>query len=237
MDVGKLKGLSVGDLVTRAQALAEKLAPTDPDFANDLALSLVKGLVNGNEDLSSIVSLFGSDNDISGGLFSEEPVTVTKTTTSVGGNVDPDEAAKAIQDAGGEPAASDTELAGDTTPEEDDASAYMEALMNGSDEDIQAAAAKLGIKPELSTELAGDTTPEEDKMLKQAEKNASQEEKPTEEKPAEEKPAEKKEEPPKEDKPKEEKKEEPKADKPAEDKKDEPDDTMKNITSALGDRF
>ena len=232
MDLGKLKGLTVGDLVTRAQALAEKLAPTDPDFANDLALSLVKGLVNGNEDLSSIVSLFGSDDDISGGLFPEEPVTVTKTTTSVGGNVDPDEAAKAIQDAGGEPAASDTELAGDTTPEEDDASAYMEALMNGSDEDIQAAAAKLGIKPDLSTELAGDTTPEEDAMLKQAEKNASQEEKP-----AEEKPAEKKEEPPKEDKPKEEKKEEPKAEKPAEDKKDESDDTMKNITSALSNRI
>ena len=230
MDVGKLKGLSVGDLVTRAQALAEKLAPTDPDFANDLALSLVKGLVNGNEDLSSIVSLFGNDDDISGGLFPEEPVTVTKTTTSVGGNVDPDEAAKAIQDAGGEPAASDTELAGDTTPEEDDASAYMEALMNGSDEDIQAAAAKLGIEPELSTELAGDTTPEEDAMLKQAEKNASQEEKP-----AEDKPAEKKNEPPKEDKPKEEKKEEPKKEEPK--KEDEPDDTMKNITSALSNRI
>lgn len=225
MDVGKLKGLSVGDLVTRAQALAEKLAPTDPDFANDLALSLVKGLVNGNEDLSSIVSLFGNDDDISGGLFPEEPVTVTKTTTSVGGNVDPDEAAKAIQDAGGEPAASDTELAGDTTPEEDDASAYMEALMNGSDEDIQAAAAKLGIEPELSTELAGDTTPEEDAMLKQAEKNASQEDKP----------AEKKNEPPKEDKPKEEKKEEPKKEEPK--KEDEPDDTMKNITSALSNRI
>lgn len=238
MDVGKLKSLSVGDLVARAQALAEKLAPTDPDFANDLALSLVKGLVNGNEDLSSIVSLFGSDDDISGGLFPEEPVTVTKTTTSVGGNIDPDEAAKAIQNAGGEPAASDTELAGGTTPEEDDASAYMEALMNGSDEDIQAAAAKLGIEPELSTELAGDTTPEEDTMLKQAEKNASQEEKPAEEKQTtEEKPAEKKEEPPKEDKPKEEKKEEPKADKPAEDKKDESDDTMKNITSALSNRI
>lgn len=237
MDVGKLKGLSVGDLVTRAQALAEKLAPTDPDFANDLALSLVKGLVNGNEDLSSIVSLFGSDDDISGGLFPEEPVTVTKTTTSVGGNIDPDEAAKAIENAGGNPEASDTGLAGDTTPEEEDASAYMEALMNGSDEDIQAAAAKLGIKPNLSTELAGDTTPEENEMLKQAEKNASQEEKPAEESPKEEKPAEKKEEPPKEDKPKEEKKEEPKAEKPAEDKKDEPDDTMKNITSALSNRI
>ena len=226
MDIGKLKGLSVGDLVTRAQALAEKLAPTDPDFANDLALSLVKGLVNGNEDLSSIVSLFGNDDDISGGLFPEEPITVTKTTTSVGGNVDPDEAAKAIQNAGGEPAASDTELAGNTTPEEDNASAYMEALMNGSDEDIQAAAAKLGIEPELSTELAGDTTPEEDEMLKQAEKNASQENKP-----AEEKPAEKKDEPPKEDKPKEEEKKE------GLKKEDEPDDTMKNIASALSNRI
>lgn len=234
MDLGKLKGLTVGDLVTRAQALAEKLAPTDPDFANDLALSLVKGLVNGNEDLSSIVSLFGSDDDISGGLFPEEPVTVTKTTTSVGGNVDPDEAAKAIQDAGGEPAASDTELAGDTTPEEDDASAYMDALMNGSDEDIQAAAAKLGIKPDLSTELAGDTTPEEDKMLKQAVANDAKEKSKAEEKPAEEKPVEKKEEPPKEDKPKEEKKEEPKADKPAEDKQEQS-DTDKNIISTLAD--
>lgn len=232
MDAGKLKGLTLGDFVTRAHEIAEKLAPTDPDFANDIALSLVKGLVNGDEDLSKMISWTNAEDDISGGLFPEEPVTVTKTTTSVGGNVDPDEAAKAIQDAGGEPAASDTELAGDTTPEEDDASAYMEALMNGSDEDIQAAAAKLGIKPELSTELAGDITPEEDKMLKQAEKNASQEEKL-----AEEKPVEKKEEPPKEDKPKEEKKEEPKVDKPAEDKKDEPDDTMKNITSALSNRI
>lgn len=228
MDVGKLKGLSVGDLVTRAQALAEKLAPTDPDFANDLALSLVKGLVNGNEDLSSIVSLFGSDDDISGGLFPEEPVTVTKTTTSVGGNVDPDEAAKAIQDAGGEPAASDTELAGGTTPEEDDASAYMEALMNGSDEDIQAAAAKLGIKPDLSTELTGDTTPEEDEMLKQAVANDAKEKSKAEEKPAEEK-----KEPPKEDKP---------AEKPAEDKseskkedKQEQSDTDRNIISTLAD--
>ena len=226
MDVGKLKGLSVGDLVTRAQALAEKLAPTDPDFANDLALSLVKGLVNGNEDLSSIVSLFGSDDDISGGLFPEEPVTVTKTTTSVGGDIDPEEAAKAIENAGGNPEASDTELAGETTPEEDDASAYMEALMNGSDEDIQAAAAKLGIEPDLSTELAGETTPEEDEMLKQAEKNAAEEKKP-EEKPAEEKPA--------EETPKEEKPEEKKSEKS--DNESESDDTMKNITSALSDRF
>lgn len=235
MDVGKLKGLSVGDLVTRAQALAEKLAPTDPDFANDLALSLVKGLVNGNEDLSSIVSLFGNDDDISGGLFPEEPVTVTKTTTSVGGDVDPEEAAQAIQDAGGEPAASDTELAGGTTPEEDNASAYMEALMNGSDEEIQAAAAKLGIEPDLSTELAGETTPEEDKMLEQAVANDAKEKSKAEEPPKEDKPAEEK-------KP-EEKKEESKADKPAEDKSDskkedkkqEQSDTDKNIISTLAD--
>ena len=53
MDIGKLKGLTIGDLTARAQALAEKLAPTDPDFANDLALSLVKGVISGNDDLSS----------------------------------------------------------------------------------------------------------------------------------------------------------------------------------------
>lgn len=237
MDASKLKGLTLGDFVTRAHEIAEKLAPTDPEFANDLAMSLIKGLVNGDEDLSSMVSWANADDAISGGLFPEEPVTVTKTTTSVGGNIDPDEAAKAIQNAGGEPAASDTELAGGTTPEEDDASAYMEALMNGTDEEIQAAAAKLGIEPELSTELAGDTTPEEEEMLKQAAVNSVNGTEPkAEEKPAD-KPAEEKKEPPKEDKPKEEKKEEPKADKPAEDKKDEPDDTMKNITSALSNRI
>ena len=227
MDLGKLKGLTVGDLVARAQALGEKLAPTDPDFANDLALSLVKGLASGNEDLSNIVSLFGSDDDISGGLFPEEPVTVTKTTTSVGGNVDPEEAAQAIENAGGDPAASDTELAGETTPEEDNATAYMDALLNGSDEEINAAAAKLGIEPDLSTELAGETTPEEDEMLKQAEANAASEQAP-EDKPkdkSEKKPEEKKEDKPKEEKPEEKSKE------------TGSDDTMKNITSALSDRF
>lgn len=235
MDVGKLKGLSVGDLVTRAQALAEKLAPTDPDFANDLALSLVKGLVNGNEDLSSIVSLFGSDDDISGGLFPEEPVTVTKTTTSVGGDIDPEEAAKAIENAGGNPEASDTELAGETTPEEDDASAYMEALMNGSDEEIQAAASKLGIEPDLSTELAGETTPEEDEMLKQAVANDAKEKSKAEEPPKEDKPAEEEKPAEKETKPEEEKPEDKKSEKS--DNESGSDDTMKNITSALSDRF
>lgn len=218
MDASKLKGLTLGDFVTRAHEIAEKLAPTDPDFANDIALSLVKGLVNGDEDLSKMISWTNAENDISGGLFPEEPVTVTKTTTSVGGNVDPDEAAKAIQDAGGEPAASDTELAGETTPEEDDASAYMEALMNGSDEEIQAAASKLGIEPDLSTELAGETTPEEDEMLKQAVAND-----------AKEKSAEK------ETKPEEEKPEDKKSEKS--DNESGSDDTMKNITSALSDRF
>lgn len=235
MDVGKLKGLSVGDLVTRAQALAEKLAPTDPDFANDLALSLVKGLVNGNEDLSSIVSLFGSDDDISGGLFPEEPVTVTKTTTSVGGDIDPEEAAKAIENVGGNPEASDTELAGETTPEEDDASAYMEALMNGSDEEIQAAASKLGIEPDLSTELAGETTPEEDEMLKQAVANDAKEKSKVEEPPKEDKPAEEEKPAEKETKPEEEKPEDKKSEKS--DNESGSDDTMKNITSALSDRF
>lgn len=163
MDASKLKSLSVGDLVTRAQALAEKLAPTDPDFANDLALSLVKGLVNGNEDLSSIVSLFGNDDDISGGLFPEEPVTVTKTTTSVGGNIDPDEAAKAIQDAGGEPAASDTELAGETTPEED--AMLKQAVANDAKEKSKA-----------------EEPPKEDKPAEEEKKEPPKEDKPKEEK-------------------------------------------------------
>lgn len=87
MDINKFKGLTIGQLAERAQALADKLEPTNPDFANDLALSLLKGIISGNEDLTDIISLFGSDEDISNGLFpvDTEPVTVTKTTTSVGG--------------------------------------------------------------------------------------------------------------------------------------------------------
>ena len=87
MDVNKLKGLTIGDLVSRAQALGEQLEPDNPEFADNLALSLVKGLVNGLDDMSPIVSLFGEDDAISNALFPEtsEPITVTKTTTSVGG--------------------------------------------------------------------------------------------------------------------------------------------------------
>ena len=154
MDIGKLKGLSIGDLTARAQSLAEKLAPTDPDFASDLALALVKGVMSGNEDLSGIVGLFGEDADISGGLFPEEPVTVTKTTTSVGG-LPP-------ADLGG-------------TPEEqvmiDNSEQLMNDILNAKDDsEIDVILAKNGLDTgnepnQPPTDLGG--TPEEQSLLKQ----------------------------------------------------------------------
>ena len=176
MDIGKLKGLTIGDLTARAQALAEKLAPTDPDFANDLALSLVKGVISGNEDLSSIVSLFGEDADISGGLFPEEPVTVTKTTTSVGGLPPAD-----IGDTPEEKAMLDNE---------GDSDKLFDLFTNPdtSDADIDKVLAELYPGDNTPPADLGDT-PEEKAMLDQIKEGA--EEKPAEEKPAD-KPSEKK---------------------------------------------
>ena len=175
MNIGKLKGLSIGDLTARAQSLAEKLAPTDPDFASDLALALVKGVMSGNEDLSDIVGLFGEDADISGGLFPEEPVTVTKTTTSVGG-LPP-------ADLGG-------------TPEEqvmiDNAEQLMNDILNAKDDsEIDAILAKNGLdtgnEPNQPPADLGDT-PEEQSLLKRP--TDTKDDKPTEAPKKEDKPTE-----------------------------------------------
>ena len=222
MDIGKLKGLSIGDLTARAQSLAEKLAPTDPDFASDLALALVKGVMSGNEDLSGIVGLFGEDADISGGLFPEEPVTVTKTTTSVGG-LPP-------ADLGG-------------TPEEqamiDNSEQLMNDILNAKDDsEIDAILAKNGLDTgnepnQPPTDLGN--TPEEQSLLKQT--TDTEEDKTTEEpeapkkddKPAEE-PETKPEVPKKDDKPEVPKKD----DKPTD---EDNSDTQKNILKGLNNRF
>ena len=236
MDIGKLKGLSIGDLTARAQSLAEKLAPTEPDFASDLALALVKGVMSGNEDLSGIVGLFGEDADISGGLFPEEPVTVTKTTTSVGG-LPP-------ADLGG-------------TPEEqamiDNSEQLMNDILNAKDDsEIDAILAKNGLDTgnepnQPPTDLGN--TPEEQSLLKQA--TDTEEDKPEEpkkeDKPAEE-PETKPEVPKKDDKPeapkREDKPEAPKKDDKSEapkreDKSSDEDnsDTQKNILKGLNNRF
>lgn len=218
MDIGKLKGLSIGDLTARAQALAEKLAPTDPDFASDLALALVKGVMSSNDDLSGIVGLFGEDADISGGLFPEEPVTVTKTTTSVGGLPSAD--------------------LGDTPEEQamvDNSEQLMNDILNAKDDsEIDAILAKNGLdtgnRPNQPPADLGNT-PEEQNLLEQT---TDTEEPKKEDKPAEEptKPAEEK----KEDKPaepadkSEEKKSESKSD-------DDSTDTQKNILKGLDNRF
>ena len=236
MDIEKLKGLSIGDLTARAQSLAEKLAPTDPDFASDLALALVKGVMSGNEDLSDIVGWFGKDADISGGLFPEEPVTVTKTTTSVGGLPPAD--------------------LGDTPEEQamiDNSEQLMNDILNAKDDsEIDAILAKNGLDTgnAPSEGLAGDTTPEEKEMLEQAAVNSvngtepkseepKKEDKPAEEnKPEENKPEENK--PKKEDKPTEEPKKDDKPEAPKkEDKSSDEDnsDTQKNILKGLSNRF
>ena len=212
MDIGKLKGLSIGDLTARAQSLAEKLAPTDPDFASDLALALVKGVMSGNEDLSGIVGLFGEDADISGGLFPEEPVTVTKTTASVGG-LPP-------ADLGG-------------TPEEqvmiDNSEQLMNDILNAKDDsEIDAILAKNGLDTgnepnQPPTDLGG--TPEEQSLLKQT--TDTEENKPKEPK-----------EPKKEDKPAEEPETKPEVPKKDDKPSDEDNsDTQKNILKGLSNRF
>lgn len=222
MDIGKLKGLSIGDFTARAQSLAEKLAPTDPDFASDLALALVKGVMSGNEDLSGIVGLFGEDADISGGLFPEEPVTVTKTTTSVGG-LPP-------ADLGG-------------TPEEqamiDNSEQLMNDILNAKDDsEIDAILAKNGLDTgnepnQPPADLGG--TPEEQSLLKQTTdtKEGKPEAPKKEDKPAEEPKKEDKssEAPKKEDKPTEAPKKEDKS------SDEDNSDTQKNILKGLNNRF
>ena len=226
MDIGKLKSLSIGDLTARAQSLAEKLAPTDPDFASELALALVKGVMSGNEDLSDIVGWFGEDADISGGLFPEEPVTVTKTTTSVGG-LPP-------ADLGG-------------TPEEqamiDNSEQLMNDILNAKDDsEIDAILAKNGLDTgnapnQPPADLGG--TPEEQSLLKQitdTEENKPEENKPKENKPEENKPEENKSEENKPEVPKKENK--PEAPKKEDKSSDEDNsDTQKNILKGLNNRF
>ena len=218
MDVGKLKGLTIGDLVARAQALGEKLEPDNPDFADNLALSLVKSVVHGTEDLGPIIDLFGSDDDISGGLFPDDAVSVTETSVSL---------------------PKDTEInregiAGDITPEEEQ---MLDQAINPEEDDVFDKILNANTDEELQAALGitGDNKPAEDSSTDEppadfsdtdktsAEEAADKSEEPKEEKPAESKP--------------EEKKEEPKEEKPKETSKDESDDTMKNITSALSDRF
>ena len=220
MDIGKLKSLSIGDLTARAQSLAEKLAPTDPDFASELALALVKGVMSGNEDLSDIVGWFGEDADISGGLFPEEPVTVTKTTTSVGG-LPP-------ADLGG-------------TPEEqamiDNSEQLMNDILNAKDDsEIDAILAKNGLDTgnapnQPPADLGG--TPEEQSLLKQitdTEENKPEENKSEENKPEVPKKENKPEVPKKDDKPEASKKEDKSSD-------EDNSDTQKNILKGLSNRF
>jgi hypothetical protein len=230
MDIDKLKGLSIGDYVERANQLAELFGKDDPEYAESLALALLKNLFH--PEMKDIVQLFGNDDDISNGFFpsdtsadtstetdtsTEEPVTVTKTTTSVGG-LPPDFGATSEEAAAG---------AVDENP------SLIEEILQTPDDQLESFLAEKGLSG------PGSTTEEPEKP---AEKPAEEPKKPEEkapEKPVEDKPAEE----PK--KPEEKKPEEKAPEKPAnkpdekktEEKKDEPSDTMKNITSALGDRF
>ena len=222
MDVGKLKGLTIGDLVARAQALGEKLEPDNPDFADNLALSLVKSVVHGTEDLGPIIDLFGSDDDISGGLFPDDAVSVTETSVSL---------------------PKDTEInrdgiAGDMTPEEEQ---MLDQAINPEEDDVFAQILNANTDEELQAALGitGDNKPAEDTSTDTPPADFSDTDKTSAEEAAdkpEEKPSE--EEKPAESKPEEKKEEKvPEEEKPKETSKDESDDTVKNITSALSDRF
>lgn len=209
----------------------ERLGNGDANYGSEMLMWLVKQLYeHPEEDPSSVLKYFTAngvdENELAKLLMEEgieEPVTVTQTTTSVGG----------IPEA--------------ETPEE----VGLDAKANGLDDDDALYDAILNGEFDDQLGLAGETTPEEEQMLDQAEKNATEDNsdfsdtdktsaEEAAEKPAEKPKEEKKEEAaeaPKEDKPAEKKEEKPKEEKPKEDKKDESDDTMKNITSALSDRF
>ena len=206
----------------------ERLGNGDANYGSEMLMWLVKQLYeHPEEDPSSVLKYFTAngvdENELAKLLMEEgieEPVTVTQTTTSVGG----------IPEA--------------ETPEE----VGLDAKANGLDDDDALYDAILNGEFDDQLGLAGDTTPEEEQMLDQAEKNATENNSDFSDtdKTSAEEAAEKPAEAPKEEKPKEEKKEEapkeeaaekPKEEKPKEDKKDESDDTMKNITSALSERF
>lgn len=237
-----------------AKELADKYSPDDPTFAKDLLGILINAAYGDEIDFNNLFGADGAADIVKAfGIGDEDPVTVTKTTTSVGG-LPPDmgstpEEAEAIAN----------NMLGEKPidlKETDERTNFADSLASAStDEEVRELCAKYGIKLNDgdSIDAPVDSDPASDNNLDKLEgKNPEEKNKPPKDfgdtpeekdltaqaiennKPKEDKPKEDK---PKEDKPKEEKKEESKADKPAEDKKDEPDDTMKNITSALGDRF
>lgn len=212
MDADKLRGITVGSLITKAQDLAEQMAPDEPDYAEELALALVKSLI-GDGDLNQTVGYFGDDKAISDGLFgAEEPVTVTQTTTSVGGLPE-----------------------GDTPEESPEEQELMNRIQNAtSEEELDQILAENGYDDAAGTseEEKPAEEPKEPKEEKPAEKPTEEpKDKPVEE-PKEEKPAEE----PKKEEPKE-PKEELKEDKPESKKEDkqEQSDTDRNIIGTLAD--
>lgn len=238
MDLSKFTGLTdLWKLSDKAQSLGEELGEENPElFANQVLNALINLKFDNaaNDDsLKNILDLFQGEDNLKSLLYAasaadgDQPVTVTETSVSL-----PDEPGSNAS----EPK-STTPYLGDILEEITDPNntSTVEQILS-----------KYGLNNDKPSEsLEGGTTPEEEQMLAQAEKNAAEdklaepkEDKPAEpkDKPAEDKPKEDKPAEPKEDKPKE-KKEEPKEDKPKETSKDESDDTMKNITSALSDRF
>lgn len=228
-----------------AKELADKFSPDDPTFAKDLLGILINAAYGDEIDFSTLFGKDGADEITKAFGLGDDPVTVTKTTTSVGGlpgdiGATPEEAEAIANNMLGEKPID--------LKETDERTNFADALVSAeSDEAVRELCAKYGINideddgigaPEDSDPASdanldkldgknpedkgkspkdfGDT-PEEKGPAKQAVDNA----KPAEDK-KEKKPEEKKE------PPKEEKKEE---------KKDEPDDTMKNITSALSNRI
>ena len=222
-----------------AKELASKFSPDDPTFAKDLMAILINAAFGDEIDFKS---LFGEDgaSEITKafGLGDNEPLTVTKTTTSVGGlpgdmGAAPEEAeAIANNMLGEEPI---------DLKDTDEGTNFADALASAmSDEEVRNLCAKYGIQldPDDSVTAPEDSDPASDANLDKLDNKKPEEKKPEPEtKKPEEKPEEKKPEPEPEAKKPEEKPEEKKPEAPKEDKKDEPDDTMKNITSALSNRI
>jgi hypothetical protein len=240
MDFDALSKMSLGDLLGRANDIQDKYNPSDSDYALKLAVALADAMHRGKEgfeqNAKEILSLFsGGDLTpelIEQGFFpTEEPVTVTKTTTSVGNtpveeNVEtstPDTTDALAQ----ELSMSDDEFQKllDEIPDDDAVSGKNEPPKDfgevPGEKEAYIDAAKSKAEKGKPAEDMG-STPEEKEMTADAEKQATQSEEPKEEKPAEESK--------KDDKPANEESESKK-----EDKKQEQSDTDKNIISTLTD--
>lgn len=246
MDFDAVSKIPLGDLIGRAINVQDEFSPSDSDFAIKLASAIAEAVRRGKDNfepnIKEILSLFSGGSltpeTIEQRLFpvaeaTEEPVTVTKTTTSVG-NTPVEENVETST-----PDTSDA-LAQELSMSDDDFQKLLDEIpddddtVSGKDEppkdfgevpgekELYLDAAKSKAEKGKPAEDMG-STPEEKDLVDNA---AQSSEEKKEDKPAEEK---------KEDKPAEDKPADDKSDSKKEDNKQEQSDTDRNIIGTLTD--